>query len=1211
MNFHKKFKNNFPAQQKMARKTTKQSVGNSNKKGKGYKGWKESADSYIKEVKSCQEAYKSESQTSRVNQVSDLDHLPTCSTLASIIQEGNNLSLGEDHGTLSQLLALQTKVDTLKDTLSQSPSILDAYTAIFELSINTDGASSLVETLSAPQPTPTTQAYDLTAEALQVFVKTHNLTPINAEKMLEESPLAQNSEFLKELYDLYSKVFIENLSQDFLKKTEQSIVTLSDLKISFDQTARLQAYVSTTKILKGIMATMNSEKVLGADESLITEISESVFATAETILSEAQFKTLQANFSELQSLQCIANIQNYEYIQFLDQRFSIFLWRQEAKSLLKSKKTLKNETIIALLKQAPAEIKSTKAREYKMLIEKVQGVTIDINEPEVESMIKKFYESENFLDQYEEIQTFVDTTKIGLISDALFKKLDLLSETSRVLKSKDYDSLELLVTKMLEDQFFWKSAIFEKIESIYRTTESWKQTKDAIDQFKSHTENQTFSPNLTLSSLKGFGKVSVSFTEDMISSFSNLSPNYQTSYTPYFEYLQESREEEFVIRQKFVKLIQDSKTKLQSIEQNLSLKPQPKAKFLLSIKTQTLGAYHGLLVDYEKNMIDSSTTVHMIRELDCVLKANCLVFDIEFVGLGRGYGEWEALGVGLGEFCKGSELELYFRGKCDAIELCKKKLGNKEHTKMMSLGEAKEFVLATKKSCEGVEFDLEKESFENVLKKVEDTMALVQGRDMMDIKAFMGHFEFLKTAPINVKEFLSDMDRTGKTSKVFVKKVCGLTPEDFIKQVASLVDEQKTLNLTTKEFDRMFRDYQRDSETANLIKNSFENYKDIDMEKIRELRAKFSSARYFKESQTELKLIDFHIRVLIATYKEQVSTGIEAIKLEDGTLDSEMINELQPKIEEMTPVRANEKNTEDLLKKPIIDYGTLKQLYIGIKLQDKNKDQDKKQIIKEENGVFIIRLYKKCKEYLKKNIFIKSLVDLQSTNYLKNYKNFVDLTGPIFDFMNRLIERSAARPQKTRKVIAPSGKKVSFKRTFNYDVSNSKAKEEIVKPSFENKITSQHRGYYISLFKLQLDRSQHFDWKIYETTCVAQDLEKCLIRLYTKPLEYEHYGDKIAKTLSKIRKFKYICLRLKSKDFDLGCINELKVLENHEFKRWDKLFKEKLERKSARKEKKRILKISKDPRYRRGVANANIDKKLKVEEKKMKREASVVFLFCS
>jgi hypothetical protein len=539
----------------MARKTTKQSVGNSNKKGKGYKGWKESSDSYIKEVKNCQEAHKSESQTSRANQVSDLDHLPTCSTLASLIQEGNNLSLGEDHGTLSQLLALQTKVDTLRENLSQSSSILDAFTRIFELSINTEGASSLLETLSAPQTTPTTQAYDLTAEALQVFVKTHNLTPINAEKMLEESSIAQNSEFLKELYDLYSKVFIENLSQDFLKKTEQSIVTLSDLKISFDQAARLQAYVSTTKILKGILATMDSEKILSSDESLITEISESVFGNAETILSEAQFKTLQANFSELQSLQCIANIQNYEYIQFLDQRFSIFLWRQEAKSLLKSKKTLKNETIIALLKQAPAEIKSTKAREYKMLIEKVQGVTIDINEPEVESAIKKFYEMENFLDQSSEIQTFVDSTKIGLISNALSKKLDLLSETSRVLKSKDYDSLELLVTKMLEDQFFWKSAIFEKIESIYRTIESWKQ-------FKSHTENQAFSPNLTLDSLKGFGKVSVERIEDMIKSFDNLSENYQTDYEQHVEYLQESREEEFVIRQKFVKLIQDSKTKL-------------------------------------------------------------------------------------------------------------------------------------------------------------------------------------------------------------------------------------------------------------------------------------------------------------------------------------------------------------------------------------------------------------------------------------------------------------------------------------------------------------------------------------------------------------------------------------------------------------------------------------------------------------------------
>lgn len=301
------------------------------------------------------------------------------------------------------------------------------------------------------------------------------------------------------------------------------------------------------------------------------------------------------------------------------------------------------------------------------------------------------------------------------------------------------------------------------------------------------------------------------------------------------------------------------------------------------------------------------------------------------------------------------------------------------------------------------------------------------------------------------------MDKNLKSAKLFVSKICKLKPDEFVKKIKELHEEHKKMNVSTKEFDRMFKDYARDRDTIKEIKASFSNYATIDMLKIKELRAKFTSARYFKDNSTELKLIDFQIRVLIKTYKESLNKEANVQQQEANVITTKVepeedTNQVAKMDEEKLNTEESAKKdsvaeatTEVMAMKPIIDYSQLKQLYDGVRLHEKFKKENKDKIrIKEENCIFITRLYKKCKEYIKKTILAKSLLELETGEFEKHYKNFVDLTGPILDFKVRLNERSAQlKNKKQRKVIAPSGLKASHKRLLKFDVSNEKTKEEI------------------------------------------------------------------------------------------------------------------------------------------------------------------------
>ena len=88
---------------------------------------------------------------------------------------------------------------------------------------------------------------------------------------------------------------------------------------------------------------------------------------------------------------------------------------------------------------------------------------------------------------------------------------------------------------------------------------------------------------------------------------------------------------------------------------------------------------------------------------------------------------------------------------------------------------------------------------------------------------------------------------------------------------------------------------------------------------------------------------------------------------------------------------------------------------------------------------------------------------------------------------------------KKRKAIAPSGNKIAHKRRFNYDLSNSNSKQEIVKPSFTNKITKELRIFYIKTFKMCIDSTSYYNLAEKDSIKVAHNLEKMLCKFYTNP----------------------------------------------------------------------------------------------------------------
>ena len=1168
----------------MVQKRDKKSVCKSNKKNTSFKEWKNAAESFVKAIKSVVDKAKKDSNKARAYEISEIESMRNQEELLKLEEEAVELEVNETHASLLKLTALKEKCLSLTDQMQNNEfeNVQQFMQELFLVGINVTGAFELSQKLSSLETIETkmeeeeisqkeelTNSQILSYEELQCFVK-----GIGNQKV-EDSKLAifqDNNELFANVYEMISKIWVENLGKYTADDLKQIFLDLEKINVQLDCTYKVEAYI---KILEAIysMASILMPDIPICDffKGLVTELLEKVKAWDRKELKDSEITELKKLIENVKIAQNNAEIKNYEFLEFMH-KLDLFTWEQEATVLVKNNKA-KQEIVKNLLKNTPKELKNSHI--FKQLLEKIKCDIKDINESDLNSQIEEYYKNNSFVTDKTQILELVKTYKTSshLLSDELLIKLDLLEQVTFILTENKLNNIEQIVEKMLEDNFYWNCEAFLTIEGIFRNIQEWKNLKEIADQFKDHVEKTIFDEKLVLDKIKSFGKINLEKAEIMVKDFENSETSIVKEYKEYADYLSAELMEQQAVTCNFNKMLNENKKNFVKIFDS-----NKKAE-LTQLKTKVIPQYHTLLVEYEQSFIESNDTISKIKEIDCYIRANCLILGIDFPELSKDYSTCCDLSESLAQYAKESPLEQKISDMTKNTKESIKSLNNLENTKKMSVEEAKNFIKTMKDQAEGVDFGAENLKFEKTITKIEETLNIIETKEVITFKEITEHYKFLKRAPVDISDFLKNMENTMKNTSEFSKKIVEMTPEDFCLKFEELQQEQKTLKVLTKEADRMFKDYERDNETQKEIKDSFKNYLKIDLNKIRELRARYSAARYFKSLNSELGLVDFNIRVLIKVYNES--------KNQIDDLVAEKIEENDDKIIEEASRPANITNVQ-----PIIDYGKLKELYNGIKLQKKSKLEVP--IINQKNAMFITKLYKKCKESLKKNIFTKSLKELQEGDFTKSFRDMVDLTGQIYDFQCRLEERSNVKVKK-RKAIAPSGQKIAHKRRFNYDISNSNSKQEIVKPSFTNKITKDLRIFYIKSFKLIIDSTSYYKLDSKESIKLAHNLEKTLCKLFTNILAYEKFGDKMSKILKGIRKYEFLCKRLQNKGFDIACFNEMNGLSSEDFKKFNEFFQTKHDSKNDKKSKGMLGKVisAKDPRR---LAKIKREKALKKEE---------------
>ena len=380
---------------------------------------------------------------------------------------------------------------------------------------------------------------------------------------------------------------------------------------------------------------------------------------------------------------------------------------------------------------------------------------------------------------------------------------------------------------------------------------------------------------------------------------------------------------------------------------------------------------------------------------------------------------------------------------------------------------------------------------------------------------------------------IPDMDalRSKETVAItFRSTVLMLDPEHLVERKESLAIEHESLGIEVVEFKRILEEVERDFQTSVDVKNAIEDRENLTLHQITHIKNRDQAARYFKNKTLTLKLYDIFIMAIIAAWKSH----------------------------------DHEKG------EPEIDYLSLQEAYGVCSFTDNGKER----YIKPENAEFIKKLYEKVRCHLKKTFYVLSLEDLQTKNPEKSFKRFVDLTGKFIEYRFKLQEiqgracpKNEEEPGKKRQ-LKPSGKKSLIHRKIDYQHQHQQ-EYTLSKPAFIDKITNEHRRYYVNSWKHYILNNKFLTDRKELAYSIANKLEKEVYAFYLKrsAIQYENVGNSILHFFSKLVNLKYMTLKLKSKDFSFEFIRRFKNFTAVELTKHDEGYKQATELEALQKTK--------------------------------------------
>jgi hypothetical protein len=245
--------------------------------------------------------------------------------------------------------------------------------------------------------------------------------------------------------------------------------------------------------------------------------------------------------------------------------------------------------------------------------------------------------------------------------------------------------------------------------------------------------------------------------------------------------------------------------------------------------------------------------------------------------------------------------------------------------KPITLKEAHELIKSDKVP-EGYSYSVQK--YSELVASVEKNLTelLAMDKENSTYGPIKKRVNFLRSVPFTFSEEFSTIVTRLRSAKEFISSLFKKRPVEITETLEKIDKEYTSLNMVIEEYQRFLEDVQRDRSTFTQVENIIkEGFQQISLDSIVELRHLYKAARYFKNPQSEIKLVDIHIMAVIKAY-----------------------------------------NNHDHKTDPtVIDFLGLKDLYTQIKIKDTDEKEKK---IKPDNAAFMVRLFEKCKQFCKKNI---------------------------------------------------------------------------------------------------------------------------------------------------------------------------------------------------------------------------------------------------
>lgn len=752
-------------------------------------------------------------------------------------------------------------------------------------------------------------------------------------------------------------------------------------------------------------------------------------------------------------------------------------------------------------------------------------------EKEIHSALKNFFDSSDLTgDGLDTLKRYVERMRKRPGSEKITRMLDLADKAVDLYEKGVLNDCDQLIEAMFEMKFYGTKT-FGYIEELQNNGDRLKNDTAAINQnitrYKKWLDKNKGTSWLTL--MREGHKVEVSTARELIALVSSLSDTIKKSYSSVVETMVARIDALDKLKNK-VKDLKNKYSKLKHVA--------GKAEGAVSDLEKTAKEYCQLDLGCEDFKKELENCCWMV-------KAFCALDGKTYDGSSKTLDGWKKIMDNIGEWAdtlvhamdKKYQIAKHFVREVEKMrQLSGQPKANKE--KLPSLNEADTLLKELFKHCKEMDLNTERNFMEGIVNNVQSKLKVFQTDQPIMLHDLQTSLDYLKRAPLNLKEETSEYLDTEKRAGEFLQRVRELSPEQFVQKQSDLQVMYSGLGVKVLEWEVMIQAVAQEEKVKDQITNTIDS-RTTDLNQIQDIREQYKNIRYLKDTKMEVDLLLMYLDSLQAEYERRQDIIVREESLKpaiDFLLLGALIGEL-----------------DDLLHRLKTHDGNLKaELYA---LHEKQR--------------FFHDLHADTKRYLEFNIFSLTLDQLNSQATKKLHNKFVDIRGPTLDYKINLEiqEREKHQVPKTlfnapvhltkrqplvleskytreterteqnenwnagddRKGLGRSGEhgKPSYHGPRD-DNSNTPSK-----PAIDKEIISEElRNYYAKSWKNLMESNSHLEISGLDALMASRSLEKAIYdKIKQSPIEYDVLCTSITTTLRHILHMRNISTHLRNEGF--------------------------------------------------------------------------------